>query len=142
MLIDEYFNAVLFDFYQLLNSNGDLHSYDELAEKIHLTPNSYSFIKHIKLISAIPNFWLDNSATIQINFALFKNKVEEQVAFLGQTSKQTYTFLRDKKNILPIKQQQNGVIHCKFYQIILTGIFSVFCSYIRTGMPCCLERYV
>ena len=76
MLVDEYLNAGLFDLYQLLNSNGDLHSYDELAGKFYLTPNNCSFIKHIKLISAIPNSWLDNSATTQINFALFKNKVQ------------------------------------------------------------------
>ena len=82
MLIDEYFNASLFYFHQLLHSKGDLH-YDELAENFHLTPNNHSFIKHIKLISAITNSWLDNSATTQINFARFKNKVEEQVAFLG-----------------------------------------------------------
>ena len=50
MLIDEYFNAGLFDFYQLLYSNGNLHSYDELAENFHLTSNDYSFIKHIKLL--------------------------------------------------------------------------------------------
>ena len=119
MLIDEYFNAGLFDFYQLLNSNGDLYSYDELAEKFRLTPNNYSFIKHIKLMSAIPNSWLDNSATTQINFALFKNKVEEQVAFLGQTSKRTYTFLRDKEKILPIKLQQKW---CDTLQMLLNDI--------------------
>ena len=123
MLIEEYFNADLFDFYQLLNSDGDLHSSDESAEKFHLTPNKYnSFIKHIKLISAIPNSWLDNSTTTQINFVLFKNKVEEQVAFLGQTSKRTYTFLKDKKRFYRLNNSKNGVIHCKFYQIILTGI--------------------
>ena len=54
---DEFFKAGLYDFYQLVKTNGDLFSCNEMAKKFKMTPNNRFFIKYIKLISAIPVIW-------------------------------------------------------------------------------------
>ena len=53
MLIEEFFNPGIFDFQQLLDSDGNIKSYGDLSIDFGLTPNNYSFTKHVKLISAI-----------------------------------------------------------------------------------------
>ena len=52
ILNDEFFNAGIHDFYQLVKTNGDLFSYDEIAINFRMNPNNHSFIKYIKLTSA------------------------------------------------------------------------------------------
>ena len=42
---DKFFNAGIYDFYQLVKPNGDLFSYNKMAIKFKMTPNNHSFIK-------------------------------------------------------------------------------------------------
>ena len=58
MLIEEFFNAGIFDFQQLLDSDGNIKSYEDLLIDFELTPNNYSLIKQVKLILAVPLSWL------------------------------------------------------------------------------------
>ena len=72
-----------------------------------MTPNNQSFVKYIKLISALPLEWINNdySASGLHKFIEFKKKMLSQIELLGQSNKTAYTFLREKSKILPIKQQ-------------------------------------
>ena len=65
MLIEEFFNAGIFDFQQLLDSDENIKPYDDLSIDYGFTPNNYSFIKHVKLISADPLSWLHETPTNQ-----------------------------------------------------------------------------
>ena len=53
------------DFEQLLDSDGNLKSYDTLSVDFALTPNNYIFIKHVKMTSAIPLAWQDETQSNQ-----------------------------------------------------------------------------
>ena len=66
MLNEEFFNAGNFDFPQLLDSDEHIKSYDDLSIDFGLTPNNYSFIKHVNLISAVPLSWLHETPTNQM----------------------------------------------------------------------------
>ena len=72
-----------------------------------MTPNNQSFVKYIKLISALPLKWVNNEypANGWHKFIKFKKKMLSQIELLGQSNKTAYTFLREKSKILPIKQQ-------------------------------------
>ena len=72
-----------------------------------LTPNNQSFVKYIKLISALPLEWINNDypANGLHKFIAFKKKMLSQIELLGQSKKTAYTFLREKFKILPIKLQ-------------------------------------
>ena len=65
MLIEEFFNAGIFDFEQLLDRDGNMKSHDTLSADFGLTPNYYSFIKHVKMTSAIPLAWQDKTQSNQ-----------------------------------------------------------------------------
>ena len=54
LLIEEFFNAGIFDYHPLLNSENEMYSYDEMAAKFELNPNNFSFVTYIKLVAAIP----------------------------------------------------------------------------------------
>ena len=54
MFIEEFFNAGIFDFEQLRDSDGSMKSYDTISADFGLTSNNYSFTKHVKMTSAIP----------------------------------------------------------------------------------------
>jgi len=58
-LIEELFDAGLYDFYQLLKPDGSLNTYNETAAAFVLKANSYSFIKFIKLTAALPVSWVE-----------------------------------------------------------------------------------
>ena len=72
-----------------------------------MTPNNQSFIKYIKLISALPLEWINNDCPANglYKFIEFKKKMLSHIELLGQSIKRAYTFLREKSKILPIKQQ-------------------------------------
>ena len=72
-----------------------------------MTPNNQSFVKYIKLISALPLEWINNNypANGLYKFIKFKKKMLSHIELLGQSNKTAYTFLREKSKILPIKQQ-------------------------------------
>ena len=72
--IKEFFNAGIFDFQQLLDSDGNMKSYDTLSANFGPTPNNYSFIKHAKMTSAIPLTWQGETQSNQ-HFLLFKEKI-------------------------------------------------------------------
>ena len=74
---DEFFNAGIHDFYQLVKTNGDLFSYDEIAINFRMNPNNHSFIKYNKLISALPINWLNETciSSTMPNFNEFKEKM-------------------------------------------------------------------
>ena len=65
MLIEEFFNTVIFDFEQLLDSDGNMKSYDTSSVDFGLTPFNCSFIKHVKMTSAIPLAWQDKAQSNQ-----------------------------------------------------------------------------
>ena len=113
LFIEEIFNAGIFDFEQSLDSDGNMKSYDTLSANFGLTPNNYSFIKHVKMTSAIPLAWQDETLSNQ-HFPLFKEKIIQLVALLGKSNKTVYTFLRNKNKVLPIKQRQKW---CEILQI-------------------------
>ena len=118
LFIEEFFNAVIFDFEQLLDSDGNMKSYDTLSVDFGLIPNNYSFKKHVRMTSAIPLAWQDETQSNQ-HFLLFKEKIIQLVSLLGKSNKTVYTFLRNKNNVLPIKQQQKW---CEILQILLSSI--------------------
>ena len=72
-----------------------------------MSPNNQSFVKYIKLISALPLKWINNDypANGLHKFIEFKKKMLSEIVLLGQSNKTAYTFLREKSKILPIKQQ-------------------------------------
>ena len=67
----------MYDFYQLVKPDGDLFFYDEMTIKFKMTPNNHFFIKHAKLISAIPMVHLNENSTLSAasNFNEFKEKI-------------------------------------------------------------------
>ena len=88
LFIEEFFNAGIFDFEQLLDSDGDIKSYDTSSANFGLTRNNYNFIKHVKMISTIPLAWQHETQSNQ-NFLLFKEKVVQLVALLENPIKQS-----------------------------------------------------
>ena len=57
----EFINAGIYCFYDILNENYDLLTYDEAALKFNMNANNTSFIEYIKLISALPDHWENNN---------------------------------------------------------------------------------
>ena len=104
---DEFFNADIYDFYQLVKTNGDLFSYDEIAINFRMNPNNHSFIKYIKLISALPINWLNETCVLSTmpNFNEFKEKLLTLIELLSTSNKIAYAFLREKFKDIPSKQQ-------------------------------------
>ena len=104
---EECFEAGIYDLYQLKKTNNELFSYDEIGIMFNMSPNNQSFVKYIKLISALPLEWINNDypANGLHKFLEFKKKMLTQIELLGQLNKTTYIFLREKSKILPIKQQ-------------------------------------
>ena len=88
MVVEEFCKAGIFYFFQLLNSDFELYSYDEVASAFHMIPNKTSFIEYIKLISAIPMAWIttanSNSHNPSWAFSDFKQTVKQQINALGQ----------------------------------------------------------
>ena len=95
-----------------------MKSYDALLADFGLTPNSYSFIKHVKMTSAIPFAWQDETQSDQ-HFLSFKEKIMQLITLRGKSKKTVYSFLRNKNKVLPIKQQQKW---CKILQILPSSI--------------------
>ena len=76
LFIEEFFNAGIFDFEQLLDSDGNKKSYDTLSADFGLTPNNYSFIKHVKMTSATVFRWPGKMKHNQTNiFSCLKKKL-------------------------------------------------------------------
>ena len=82
-----------------------MKSYDTLSADFGLIPNNYSFVKHVKMTSAIPLAWQDETQSNQ-HFLLFKEKIIQLVALLGKSNKTVDIFVRNKSEVLPTKQQQ------------------------------------
>ena len=63
-----------------------------------MTHSNQSFVKYIKLISALPLEWINNDypANGLHKFIEFKKKMLSQIELLEQSNKTAYTFL--KKN--------------------------------------------
>ena len=77
-------------FFQLLNSDYELSSYDEVASAFDMIQNNTSFIKYIKLISTIPMAWIaiTNSYSHEPSRAFFdfKQTAKQQIAALDSSS--------------------------------------------------------
>ena len=118
---EEFFEAGICDLYQLKKTNNELFSYHEIAIIFGMTPNNQSFVKYIKLISALPLEWTNNEhpANGLHKFIEFKKKMLSQIGLLGQSNKTAYTFIREKSKILPIKQQLKW---CNILQIFPESI--------------------
>ena len=93
---DEVFIAGKYDFYQLVKSDCDLFSYDEMAIKFKMTSNNHCLIKYSILISAIPMIWLNENCTLPVafNFNEFKEKILTQIELLTKSSRTVYAFLK------------------------------------------------
>ena len=65
-----------------------------MAIKFKMTPNNHSFIKSIKLISAIPIIWLNKNCTSSAgsNFNVFKEKILTQIERLSKSKRTLYAF--------------------------------------------------
>ena len=101
---EEFANAGIVDAKQLVDSNGNFKSYDNLAIEYNLNPNNASFIEHVKLVSAIPDNWQLNSAYINRR-GEFIDKILENLKSHGKTTKSFYCFLFSKLPSIPVKQQ-------------------------------------
>ena len=66
-----------------------------------MTPNNHSFIKYVKLISAIPMIWFNENCTI----SAASNFNEIKIELLSKLNGTVYAFLREKSKVLPIEQQ-------------------------------------
>ena len=67
-----------------------------------MTPDNQSFVKYIKLISALPLVWINNDypANGLHKFMEFKKKIISQTELLGQSNKTAFTFFKRKiKNL-------------------------------------------
>ena len=95
-----------------------MKSCDTLSVHFGRTPKNYSFLKHVKITSAIPLAWQDETQSNQ-HFLLFKEKIIQLITLLGKSNKTVYTFLRNKNKILPVKQQQKW---CETLQILPSSI--------------------
>ena len=115
MLIEEFLKVGIFHFKQLTDSDGEIITYDDLALLNGMHPNNYSFIKHVKLISAIPTHWIGEASTSGELFWVSKEKAKELISFLGKSNKTVYKHLRSKSRLLPIKQQRKW---CDALQIL------------------------
>ena len=60
VLYEEFFEAGIYDLFQLKKPFNNLFSYDEIAIIFGMTPNNQSFVEYIKLISALPLEWINN----------------------------------------------------------------------------------
>ena len=118
MFNEEFRNAGIFDFEQLLDSDGNMKSYDTLSVDFGLNPNNYSFITYVKMTSAISLTWQDETQSNQ-HFLLFTEKSIRLITLLGKSNKTVYSFLRNKNKVLPIKQQQKW---CEILQILPSSI--------------------
>ena len=92
ILIEEFLKVGIFHFKQLTDSNGEIISYDDLALLNGMNPNNYSFIKHVKLISAIPTHWIGEVPTSDELLWVSKEKAKEIIIYLGKSSKTVYMY--------------------------------------------------
>ena len=92
---EEFFEAGIYDLYQLKKINNELFSYDEIAIIFGMTPNNQSFIKYIKLISALPLEWINNDypSNVLYKFIEFKKKCYLILNCWGNQIKQHILFL-------------------------------------------------
>ena len=51
---EEFFEAGVYDLFQLKNTKNELFLCDKIGIIFDMTPNNQSFVKYIKLISALP----------------------------------------------------------------------------------------
>ena len=88
MFVEAFCKAGISDFFQLLNSDCELYLCDEVASAFHMIPNNMSFIKYIKLISAIPMTWIittnSNSHELSYAFSGFKKNFKSTDCCCGQ----------------------------------------------------------
>ena len=91
---EEFFEAGIYDLYQLRKTNNESYTHDEKAIIFGMTSNNQSFVKYIKLISALPLEWINNDypANGLHEFIDFKKKMLSQIELLGQSNKTLYTF--------------------------------------------------
>ena len=70
MFIEEFFEAEIVDFWQLLNANDGVLSYNEIG----LSPNNLNFLNYLKMVSAIPEDWLDENPNLTSIIYVFLRK--------------------------------------------------------------------
>jgi len=123
LLIEEFFDAGIYDFHQLLKPDGNLSTYDETAMTFRLNANNYSFNKFIKLTAAIPINWIEERfRSGEQNFLTFEETIFKQINEFGNSNKKKCTifyYRRQKFGLSNIKI--NGVI---FYNWILARLIA------------------
>ena len=93
MLKEKFLKVGIFDFKQLLlNSEGEIMSSDDLARLLGLTPNNYSSIKHVKLISALPGLWIKEISLSGEPFSVLRERAKEQIIFLRKSNITVYMY--------------------------------------------------
>ena len=120
MYIQESINAGLYDYYQLLHSNGTMMTYDALAQKFGIEPNNKNFVEFIKLQFAIPSEWETQNPSADSVFTL--ETLIEKILKFGKSTKSAYEYIFDKIEQYPIISNNVGK---KYYKTIartlLTG---------------------
>jgi len=100
----EFFDAGIVDALQLVDANGNYRSYDDVASTFNLSANNESFIKYIKLMSAIPENWNLNSVLLITKKKLLR-VFWKKCKFSENLQKSCYNYLFSKFNSTPTKQQ-------------------------------------
>ena len=59
-----FFEAGIYDLYQLKKTNNELFSHDEIAIIFSTTSNHQFFVKYIQLISALPLEWINSESPV------------------------------------------------------------------------------
>ena len=104
LYIKEFSNAVFLDAQQIVNINGNLKSYNEIATEYDLIPSNGSFIEYIKLISVVLHPWQLNSV-LDNQRNVFTENVLQNLQTYGKSTKSFYDYLFSKIESLPRNQQ-------------------------------------
>ena len=116
MLIQEFLKVSIFDFKRPLK----ILSYDDVGRLHGFTPNNYSFIKHVKVITAFPVHWNEGNYHHLTNFSVLREGQRNKLFFWENAIGQFIcTVLESKIKILPTKRQQKW---CDALQILSNDI--------------------
>ena len=100
LYIKEFSDAGIVDAQQIVDSNGNFKSYDEIATEYDLIPNNRSFIEYIKLISAVPHHWQLNCVFDNQRNEFIENVLHNLKTY-GKSTKLFYDHLFSKIESLP-----------------------------------------
>ena len=92
---------------QIVDSNGNFKSYDEIATEYDLIANNRSFIEYIKFISAVPHHWQLNCVFDNQRNEFIENALHNLKTY-GKSTKSFYDYLFSKIESLPANSKFVG----------------------------------